>query len=258
MDTVTHSGPDDSSSADDASGCGLPCSADALQPGDDCEPIEQGCAPGFKCVWYLPEGGERRREAGRCIPVTGDGQPFEPCSLPNGIGPEITDDCGADSYCLEVYGLSDHGFCAPFMDGPLDDCRRYPGARPALENGSDFPSACLIYECQPLVEGACPAGMQCIFYPAFLYGANMCWFVPPMPAPPLGAPCAPGECGPAQLCLRDEFLPACDSDRCCAQWCDLRAPTCDDPATICEHTGIYDRDPAFEWLGACVVPGAFG
>ena len=244
---------------DESGGCGFLCPPDATHPDQQCDPVAQDCAEGEKCVWYVPPGGQLRRDAGRCIAVTGDGQPYEPCTLPTGFGPGITDDCGAESYCLEVYGTADHGFCAPFVD-PGFDCRAYPGANGAGENGSDFPSACLYYECHPLVEGSCPEGMQCTFYPAFLYGTNMCWFVPPEADLPLGAECDFGECGEGELCVPAEWTSGCTGERCCTQWCDLNAPACDDPTTACELFPVWasDGDPDFEWLGACVLPGSFG
>jgi hypothetical protein len=243
----------------DATGCGFLCPPDATHPESQCDPVAQDCVEGEKCVWYVAAPGLGRRDAARCIPVTGDGQPFEPCMLPTGFGPGITDDCGAESYCLEVYGTADHGFCAPFVQGARYGCDAYPGASAAIENGSDFPAACLHYECQPLVEGSCPEGMQCTFYPAFLYGTNMCWFVPPEAELPLGAACDFGECGEGALCVPGEWAPGCREERCCTQWCDLNAPSCDDPAAACELFPVWggDGDPDFEWLGACVVPGSF-
>jgi hypothetical protein len=239
-------------------GCPFICPPDATHPDQPCDPVAQDCGEGEKCVWYVAPGSQLRRDAARCIPVTGDGQPFDPCTLPTGIGPAITDDCGAESYCLEVYGTADHGFCAPFLDGPSYTCDAHPGTTPAIENGSEFPAACLHYECQPLVEDSCPAGMQCTFYPAFLYGTTMCWTVPPEADLPLGAACDFGDCGQGELCVPAEWLPGCAAERCCTQWCDLGAPGCGDPATACEHFPVWagDDDPDFEWLGACVLPGS--
>lgn len=231
---------------------------DATHPDPQCDPVAQDCAEGEKCVWYVAAWSDQRRDAARCIPVTGDGQPFEPCTLPNGTGPLITDDCGAESYCLEVYGTADHGFCAPFVESGSYDCEAYPGTSPAIENGSDFPAACLHYECQPLVPESCPAGMQCTFYPAFLYGTNMCWLVPPKAELPLAVACDFGECGEGKLCAPGQWVPGCVGERCCTQWCDLNAPWCEDLVATCEPFPVWasDGDPAFEWLGACVIPGS--
>lgn len=88
----------------------------------------------------------------------------------------------------------------------------------------------------------------------------MCWFVPPEADLPLGAACDFGECGEGKLCMWAEALPSCAHERCCTQWCDLRAPACEDPAATCEHvrmTGLNGGEPSFEWLGACVISGAF-
>lgn len=245
-------------SPDDSAGdCPFICEPD-LGDQIDCNVVAQDCPAGSKCVWYTPPQGGGRREAARCIEVTGDGAPFDPCTLPTGIGPEITDDCGASSFCLEVYGTADHGFCAPFYD-PRTECSEYPGTYPAFENGSDFPAACLHYECQPLLPGSCPAGMSCTFYPAWLYGSMHCWSVPDEVGLPLGAECDFGGCGEGHLCAPAEWLPDCVGERCCAAWCDLDAPACATPGTSCEPFPVwnYHDDPGFESLGTCVLPGAF-
>lgn len=242
----------------DESGCSFVCDPDmgGVAAGQ-CDPTDvDPCPAGEKCVWYVdPQFGQLRRDAARCIPVTGDGQPFAPCMLPNGIGPEITDDCGAESYCLDVYGTSERGFCAPY---PIDlSCAHLPGTELAMENGSNFPYACLWFECNPLVADACPDGLQCEFYPAWLYGVNHCWQTPAVDLP-LGAACDFAGCGPGKLCMPAEYVPGCADERCCTAWCDEADPQCADPAATCEHfpTGYKAEDPSFQTLGACVVAGS--
>lgn len=229
---------------------------------ESCSVIQQDCPEGDKCVWYVPPQGYQRRDAARCIPVTGDIAPFEPCTLPNGIGPAISDDCGPESFCLEVYGTADHGFCAPFATDHPDFeqfCAAWPGTQYATENGSTFPDACLHYECNPLDPTTCPADMRCDFYPAFLYGTNMCWKIPAELDLPLGAPCDFGSCGPGELCAAAEWLPACEGERCCTSWCDLADPDCPNDGSTCVAFPVWGafEDPDYANLGACVLPGSF-
>lgn len=227
---------------------------------ESCRVIEQDCPEGEKCVWYVPTTGYQRRDAARCIPVTGDIAAFEPCTLPTGIGPEITDDCGSDSFCLEVYGTSDHGFCAPFASiEQADYCDAWPGTQFATENGSTFPDACLHYECNPLDPTTCPADMRCDFYPAFLYGTNMCWKIPAELDLPLGAACEFGACGEGELCAAAEWLPSCAGERCCTRWCDLANPECPNDGSQCVAFPVWGgfEDPDYANLGACVLPGSF-
>lgn len=242
---------DTSTGANSGDGCPFICPPDLGPIPRACNPVEQDCPDGQKCVWYVAPGNQLRREAARCIPVTGDRGPFEACNLPTGFGPEISDDCGADSYCLEVYETADHGFCAPFaiLKNGWYDCEHLPGTLPAVENGSEFPSACLFYECNPLDPSTCPQAMTCTYYPAWGYGFNHCWFVPPGDLP-LGAACDYGECGTDKLCVIAEAVPGCAHDRCCTQWCDLDVPGCDDPAAECQ---LFFG--GFPELGACLVPG---
>lgn len=249
----------DEATDDSASGGFVPDSPPA-EP--SCDPLAHDCPEGQKCVFYVPEWAGLRREATKCIEVTGEGRPFDPCTLPTGIGPEISDDCGADSYCLEVYGTADHGFCAPYAMLPEGDyCDHLPGTRYATENGSTFPDACLHYECQPFFPDTCPEDMRCTFYPAYLYGSMMCWRVPEQQELPLGSACDFGECGEGKLCAPADWLPACASERCCTEFCDLALPepSCATAGTRCEHLPVnnYHNDPNFELLGACVLEGNF-
>lgn len=237
-------------------GCGFLCPPDGGgQEALLCDPQVQDCPMGQKCVWWQVPGSTSRRDGTRCIEVTGDGAPFEPCSLPTGLGEDITDDCGADSFCLEVYLSADHGFCAPF---PLDDndCSHHPGTVYATENGSIFPHACLHYECNPQVAESCPDGLGCAFYPAFLYGTNMCWQLPADDLP-VGSACDYGQCGAGKLCLDAPFVPGCANERCCTEWCDLSAPDCSNAAASCDDFPVWNEDdPSFATLGACVIPGS--
>lgn len=224
---------------------------------DPCSVTSQDCPAGDKCVWSALSPGGLRRDFARCIEVTGDIEPFEPCSLPNGIGVDITDDCNAESYCLDVYGTADHGFCAPFTTASYQ-CDAYPETDPAVENGSDFPAACLYYDCHPLLPNSCPEGLDCAYYPAFLYGSLMCWNVPLEYDLPVGAACDYGQCGEGQLCAWEGWLPDCAEERCCTQFCDLDAPVCTTPGTQCEpYLSDFQGDGGSVLLGACVLPGSF-
>jgi len=221
---------------------------------DTCAPGAQDCPSGQKCVWFSHEGGARRDNA-LCIPVTGDLGPFEPCSLPNGFGADITDDCDERSYCLEVYQTADHGFCAPFAVGSA--CEELPGSQVVAENGSNFPAACLMHPCHPLQADACDDGMRCMFYPASLYADAICWVEPDTPVPAPGAACDYGGCGDGQLCVPSQWLPECENERCCTQWCDFPSGACESPGASCEFfplwSGVAD---GFSNVGACLSPGA--
>lgn len=227
------------------------CVGDTPPAIEQCDPLADECPDGEKCVWYVDTGLVLRRDAARCIPVAGDVPPFHPCTLPNGTGPDITDDCDASSYCLDVHGNPDRGFCAPYI--VESDCSAYPGSQFAMENGSSFPAACLVYDCDPRDPAACAEGMSCMHYPAFLYGSRMCWFAPDDAALPTWSACeyATG-CGDGRLCLDDAYLEGCVGDRCCTQWCDIDAPSCDDPSLACERYPTWDDEST---LGACVTPG---
>lgn len=253
--TATASTGSSTGSSSTGEGCDfLRCPETGDDEGMKCSVQAQDCPEGDKCVWWAPEFGGARREAARCVPVSGSVKPFEPCTL----NEDYSDDCGPESYCLEVYGTSKSGFCAPFLNGVMSDCEAFPGSYGAIENGSSFPEACLFYECQPLLPESCPDGMRCTFYPAWLYGSMHCWIVPPEADLPVGASCDFGACGEGKLCAPAEWLPECGSERCCAEWCDLDAPGCATEGTVCESFPVWNfhDDPGFENLGACLIPDA--
>lgn len=247
-----------SASEPGGTGCqGFICPPDVGAMIPQCDPMAQDCPAGQKCVWYALPDETRRRHHARCIDVVGDRAPFEACSLPNGIWTDVSDDCGAESFCLEGLGVTDHGFCAPFPKPGTQDCSDFPGTQFATENGSIFPHACLHFECNPQAPETCPAGLQCLFYPAFLYGTNFCWEVPPGDEP-VGAGCDFDQCGEGKLCLSAEYVPGCADARCCTEWCDLGAPNCSDPAASCEDFPVWNEEhPSFATLGACAIPGSF-
>ncbi|MCY0990488.1 hypothetical protein OV203_25325 [Nannocystis sp. ILAH1] len=237
-------------------GCEFVCPPDMGPEIPQCDPMAQDCPAGQKCVWYATPGEMRRRDHARCVDVVGDGAPFAACSLPNGIWLDVSDDCGPESFCLEAFGVTDHGFCAPYPKPGSQDCSDFPGTQYATENGSIFPHACLHFECNPQAPETCPADLQCLFYPAFLYGTNFCWEVPRGELP-LGADCDYDQCGQGKLCLPAEHVPGCAEERCCSEWCDLAAPDCSDPAASCDDFPVWmEEDPSFATLGACVVPGS--
>ena len=233
---------------------GFVCPPDAGEAVPACDPMAQDCPDGEKCVWYAPPGELRRRGAARCIAVAGDRGPFESCSLPNGVGPELTDDCGAEGYCLNAVDVPTHGFCAPFPKPGTMDCGDHPGTTYATENGSIFPHACLHYLCDPRAPETCPDGLRCGYYPSWLYGGLQCLELPATELP-LGAACEYEDCGPGKLCLPAEFVPGCGEARCCTEWCDVLAPACADGAASCDSLG-FEVESGLETLGACVVPGS--
>jgi hypothetical protein len=236
-------------------GCeGFLCPPDMGEAIPACDPMAQDCPDGEKCVWYAPPGELRRRGAARCVAVVGDREPFAACNLPNGVGPEISDDCGADGYCLNAIEVPTHGFCAPYPKPGTTDCGDHPGTTYATENGSIFPHACLHYVCDPRAPETCPDGLRCGYYPSWLYGGLQCLGLPATGAP-VGAACDYEDCGPGKLCLPAEFVPGCDEARCCTEWCDLSAPTCSDAAASCDPLG-FEVESGLETLGACVVPGS--
>ena len=73
-----------------------------------------------------------------------------------------------------------------------------------------------------------------------------------------GFRCRCPQCGEGKLCAPAEWLPECTGDSCCTEWCDLSAPACATPGTVCEPYLVWNHqgDPGFDDLGACVQPGA--
>jgi hypothetical protein len=200
--------------------------------GCECDPFAQDCPEGEKCVPYASTG--VTWDANKCVPVSGDGQPGEPCS--SGGIVEATDSCGADSICWD-------GVCTAFCSGPADlpSC---PDGTSCFVAGEGSIAICLP-DCDPITQD-CPEGLACVWANA----GFSCVFTTPGPA--AGAPCSQRECGVGLLCVEGPLVPGCRDSACCAPYCSLAAPSCPWPEAACVPFFESDPPPGYEDVGVCV------
>jgi hypothetical protein len=213
-----------------------------------CDPFEQDCPPGEKCV-PSSIGGDVW-DVNKCVPVLGEQQPGEPCTYDGLV--EGTDDCDATSLCWNVTEIDGEliGTCHAFCLGTADDpeCPEDTSCNISSEGSVNVCNQ----SCDPLVQD-CGAGLGC-------YWANTdfsCIFT--TENLPTGEPCGYiNDCAPGNLCTTAEVLPDCVGAACCTNFCGLPlgdAQCATQPGTVC--TNFFERGmapPGYEDVGLCVLP----
>jgi hypothetical protein len=217
-------------------------------PVNECDPFEQDCPEGEKCVPYGSTGGNW--DANKCVPVTGDGQPGDPCHYGGVV--EATDDCGPTSHCWDVMDVDGEaiGTCTEFCQGTPDDPICSMGNQCLIANDGSI-SLC-ISTCDPLLQD-CSPGLACF------WADNRFSCIFTTQDIPVGEPCGyVNDCAAGMLCMPAEVMPNCAGSECCASFCSLAAPLCPQMGTEC--TAFFDVEsgaPAgYEDVGVCVLPGA--
>jgi len=88
---------------------------DGGDPGPfQCDNWAQDCPPGQKCTFWA-EGGGGSWNATKCVDITGDGAPGEPCTAIGG-GFSGIDDCALGAMCWDV-DQDNHGTCIALCAG---------------------------------------------------------------------------------------------------------------------------------------------
>ncbi|EDM77332.1 hypothetical protein PPSIR1_26483 [Plesiocystis pacifica SIR-1] len=213
---------------------------DGFIPDDDstggpppCDLFEQDCPPGEKCVPYSSTGGGAIWDATKCVQILGDQAQDEPCNYDGVV--LATDDCDATSMCWNVNAEGQgtcHSFCIGSADNPSCPEPSDPqacGGYSCLISGSGVISIC-VASCDPLDQSACGDGLacywagngfECVFTTQDIATGQPCGFI--------------NDCEPGNICVNAEELPSCDSDACCAEFCDLDAngEPCSQEGTTC-------------------------
>jgi hypothetical protein len=201
-----------------------------------CDPIDQNCPEGEKCVPYASQGGNW--DDNKCVPVTGDNMIGEAC-LSNGVV-EGSDDCDENGMC---FGLDDEGLgtCYGFCE-PGELC---PDGQACFIANDESIALCLD-TCVPHHSENCAAGTAC----EWAQEQYMC--LPTATLPP-DSPCLLGEyCALGQTCVAAIVLDSCAAEACCTDWCDTSQPDpCELPLT-CEPYWPQGQAPAgLETAGVC-------
>lgn len=194
--------------------------------------------------------------ATRCSPLADDpGAPGDPCTV---VGSAVSgiDDCERGAMCWDVDPETNTGECIAFCEGveenptctnPCDRCNL---------TSDGIVNLCLP-TCDPLAQN-CGHGEAC--YP--IDDDFVCIVDASGDLGGVGDPCMfPNVCDPGLYCADASTLPGCESERCCAPFCDTaEADTCDAllPGTTC--LPWFDRGRQAPGgcvgttIGACVIP----
>jgi hypothetical protein len=232
-----------------------PSAGDGDFPSQGCDMLAQNCPDGYKCGLRLEIG-----FVTACVPVLGDGQPGEVCTIDLSQG---TDDCGATSVCVN-YGNVDApepGICRAFCSGSSDDPQCDPGHTCKLGNFGGISATCERL-CDPLVP-TCEAGLGCYFFgglPIYVDGDFLCDRT--YANDPLGEVCAdgtPSACSTGNFCIEEYYLPACDGAFCCTTYCDPQqggVECAGMPGTTCQPftEAVHEVPVEYQHVGACVSP----
>ena len=211
----------------------------------ECDPWEQDCPEGEKCVPYASTGGPW--DANKCVPVMGNQAPGEPCTL-GGIV-EATDDCDGTGACWDVMDVDGQliGICHAFcMD--ISDPKCSPGSECLFNNNINF----CVPTCDPTLQD-CGEGLACFW----ANNAFHCIFTDQNI--PAGEPCGfINDCAAGLGCLPAEVLPDCAGSACCSAFCDLNRgdEPCDAiPGTVCSPFFEEGTAPiGYDHVGVCILP----
>lgn len=121
-----------------------------------CDVFAQDCPPGEKCSAWADDGGAAWN-ATKCVPVNGDQQPGEPCTV-QGSGTSGIDDCAAGVMCWDV-GPDAMGFCVALCTG-TPDAVHCEGNTSCVLPSDGVLNLCLP-SCDPLLQD-CPGADLCI------------------------------------------------------------------------------------------------
>ena len=218
---------------------------------EDCDPIEQNCDPGEKCVPWSSRG-SGAYDATRCVEVTGTGGIGDPCTV---TGDKLggVDDCALGHICWNVDDDL-HGTCIAQCTGTHADPQCPEGSTCVIANNEAL-TVCLP-DCDPLKQD-CPVGDECI--PNFMGPGFVCALDASAGEGQANDPCDfINECDPGLLCADTTTTSsACpiDSSGCCTPFCKLPGGACPNPDQQCVSFFAPDPPPpGDEDIGVCKIP----
>jgi len=216
----------------------------------ECDVWAQDCPPDQKCAPWA-EGGGGAWNATKCVDITGDGAPGEPC-IATGGGISGIDDCGLGVLCWDV-DENNHGTCIALCSGT-------PDAPTCPENiGCSITSEGVINLCikpsEPLLQD-CPGDDLCI--------PNGDDFLCVLDASgDMGAVNDPCEfanaCDKGLVCLNTAAAAsACQQNAqgCCQPFCKFPNSPCPNPDQQCLQwfDPMMQIPPGYEHVGVCAIP----
>ncbi len=245
----TISSSEHTGNSDKTSTSGGGCSFISCQD-PDCDPFMQNCPEGQKCVPYSVEGGASY-DAVRCVEVTGERRPGEPCTA-SGTGLTGFDDCIKGAICFDL-DQDNHGYCISQCTGSYevpvcpDNVKCVSAAEQALN--LCFPP------CDPLQQD-CPRDELCVP----IATRFICALDGSAEDGQVNDPCgSPNACDKGLFCHDSvSASAACDpvSSGCCQPFCKFPDATCPNPDQKCMqwfNPALFPpNDPQLE-IGVCAI-----
>ena len=216
----------------------------------DCDVFKQDCDPGQKCTAWA-EGGGGVWNATKCVDITGDGAPGEPCTTVGG-GLSGIDDCGLGVMCWDV-NAENQGICIKLCTGSPDAPVCPPKSDCAIP-GEGVLNLC-IPQCDPLLQDCLgddlciPTGDKfiCVLDASGEMGA-------------INDPCEfANACDKGLFCLNTaDASIACQqgSQGCCQPFCIFPGSPCPNPDQECLQwlDPMREIPPGDEDIGFCGIP----
>ncbi len=217
-------------------------------PGLECNPIEQDCPDGEKCIAWASLGGNWDDATCRDI-ADNPGQVGDACTVEGSAASGI-DDCDIGSMCWDVDPETNVGVCVEVCGCSYDQptCET-PNTTCSISN-NDSLTLCLPV-CNPIDPDACDDGEGCYPVGGFFRCAT------DVSGDDFGAHGDPCEfinvCDPGTVCVSSAGMPACPAAGCCAQTCDINGGPCP-MGTSCNgwYADGEAPDECSETFGVCV------
>jgi hypothetical protein len=223
---------------------------DGGSTGIECNTFTQNCPVGQKCVPWV-EGGGGFWNAAKCVEVTGDGAPGDPCFAPEG-GVAGIDDCALGAFCWDV-DATNHGTCIGQCTGSADAPICPPKASCAIA-GDGVINLCF-FGCDPLIQD-CKGDELCIPQG----DSFLCVLDASGEMGALNDPCEfANGCDKGLLCLNTASASiACQqgSQGCCQPFCEFPGSPCPNPDQQCLQwfDPMQPIPEGHEDVGVCAIP----
>ena len=215
-----------------------------------CDIFAQDCDPGQKCVPWA-EGRGNVWNATKCVDITGDGAPGEPCTAPEG-GVAGIDDCAFGVFCWDV-DQNNHGICVAMCTG-TPDAPQCPATLSCTLCCDGVIALCLP-ECDPLLQDC--AGDDLCLPEGDGFG---CALDASGDEGQVNDPCEfPNSCDKGLTCINTPTASsACDpkSTACCQPFCEFPNSPCPNPDQECVQwfDPMMGIPAGFEDVGVCKIP----
>lgn len=221
-----------------------------IPPSIQCDVFAQDCRQGQKCVPFAADGGAAWSGL-KCVDITGDAAPGEPCTTPDGplAG---ADNCDAASICWDVDDTN-LGTCVSQCTGTPRTPNCPEGDQPCAMASEGVLALCFP-PCHPLQDD-CPDGKFCVplddQFRCILQAENN---------GEINDPCQYiNACQQDLACIpAPTASSACDPDApgCCTPFCQLPGAPCPNPDQQCLpwYDPMHPISPGYEDLGVCAIP----